>query len=226
MHLPRLFDKRRRAYEELATRHLDGVLDAGGEARLEELLAADPARAAEVRELEALTSLLHSEPMVEPPRSFALPYTPAPERAAPRLASLRWMQAATATAALVLVALIGVDLAGVGGVPTGPAAALEPAFSEQPLRTDDATTRALTDGAAPSLSAAPPAPAEAEVQVESGVRPEAAHPGPPAKEAAAPAAEPSQRTGLQWALLAVGVVTAAMALVVTMLTWRATRRPV
>ena len=223
MRLLHPFDKRGRAYAELVTGHLDGVLDAADEARLDELLAADPARAAEVRELEALTSLLHSEAMVEPPRSFALPYAPAPARAAPRLASLRWMQAATATAALVLVTLIGVDL---GGVATGPTAAPEPAFSEQPLRTDDATTRALTDGAAPSLSAAPPAPAEAEVQAESGVRPEAAHPGPPAEQAAAPAAEPSRRTGLQWALLGVGVVTAAMALVVTILTWRATRRPV
>ena len=144
MRLPRVFDRRRRRYEELVTEHLDGVLDAAGEARLQTVLDGDPALALEARELEAVTAALRAEPLVEPPRSFALPYAPARVPEPPRAGTLRsgtlgWMQAATATAALVLVTLIGVDLVvapaggrvGVSQVPEASAATPSAAPSEE-----------------------------------------------------------------------------------------------
>ena len=142
MRLPRIFDRRRRRYEDLVIRHLDGVLNTAGEARLQQFLDDDPARAVEVRELEAVAALLRAEPLVEPPRSFALPYAPAGVPAPPRPAALRWLQAATATAALVLVTLIGIDLV------VAPAA-----LSEAPE-----LSAAPSDKPPAALGAAPPSP--------------------------------------------------------------------
>ena len=209
MRLPRMFDRRRREYEELVTRHLDGVLDAAGEARLQEVLDADPARAAEAREIEAVRALLHAEPLVEPPRSFALPYAPARVADRPRPAALRWMQAATATAALVFVALIGTDLAGLGA-PGGPEATAEVGAAAS---ADDAS---VID----SLAVPAQAPAAAESQ-ERGFAP------PPGAEPvdAPPAAPAAGRSALDWAQLGFGIVTAAMAVGVALLSWRASRDP-
>ena len=220
MRLPRVLDRRRRRYEELVTQHLDGVLDAAGEARLREVLDAAPALAAEVRELEAVTALVRAEPLVEPPRSFALPYAPARVPAPARSGALRWMQAATATAALLLVTLIGVDLvAAPTGGPVGPSEAPEigAAMAEE----------------APSGSQAAPAPsdapapdsailegiqrAEAEVEVEDRAIAREPEPLP------APVAEPA-RSALDWAQLGLGAVTALLAMGVALVSWRAARR--
>ena len=239
MRLPRVFDRRRRRYEDLVTQHLDGVLDAAGEARLREVLRADPALAVEVRELEAVTARLRAEPMVEPPRSFALPYAPAPVPEAPRPGALRWMQAATVTAALVLVTLIGVDL--VVAPAGGPEA---PASSAVTAEIDLDTPADGPEG--PKSSAAPAEEAPVELQfaepppdapaIDSAVgadiqqdeaevqdRPLAREPEP----VPAPVAQPVGAAGpsaLDWAQLGLGVVTASLAIGVALVSWRAARR--
>ena len=208
MRVPRMFDRRRREYEELVTRHLDGLLDAAGEARLQEVLDADSTLAAEARELEAVRALLRAEPLVEVPRSFALPYAPARVVDRPRPGALRWMQAATATAALVLVALIGTDLVGLGaGGGPETTVALDAAVAED--------ARAIDSLALPAQA---PAPAEAEARGFAPV--------PEAQPADAPSAAPAAgRSALDWAQLAFGVITAVMALGVALLSWRAGRQP-
>ena len=215
MRLPRVFGRRRR-YEELVTRHLDGVLDAAGEARLQELLSADQALADEVRELEAVAALLHAEPLVEAPRSFALPYAPAPVPAAPRPGALPWMQAATAMAALLLVTLIGVDLvvapeARLGASEAG-ATAAEPPVASQAAPPPDA----------PAIDSAFGADVERD-EADAEARSFAREPEP----APAPLAEPAPAAGrstLDWAQLALGAVTATLAIGVAFVSWRAARR--
>ncbi len=214
MRLPRVFDRRRRRYEELVTRHLDGVLDAAGEARLQEVLDGDPALAVEVRELEAVTALLRAEPLVEAPRSFALPYAPARVTAPPRPwalrpGTLRLTQAATATAALVLVTLIGVDLvvapasapALVSEAPESSAAEQAPAAFQAAPPPSDAPA---IDGAAGDSTL----PAGAEVQ----------------QRTAAPEPEPAaERSALDWAQLGFALATAVLAMSVALMSWRAAR---
>ena len=205
MRLPRVFDRRRRRYEELVTRHLDGVLDAAGEARLQDVLDADPALAAEARELEAVTAALRAEPLVEPPRSFALPYAPARAPAPPRPGLLRWMQAATATAALVLVTLIGVDLVvAPAGEPTG--------------RSEVSELSAAAAEQAPAASQAAPPSSDAlalDAAVD-GLQ----------QRSLAPEPEPAPAAGrslLDWAQLGFALATAVLALGVALVSWRATR---
>lgn len=214
MRLPRVFDRQRRRYEELVTRHLDGVLDAAGETRLQDLLDADPALALEARELEAVTAVLRAEPLVEPPRSFALPYAPARVPAPPRPGALRWMQAATATAALVLVTLIGVDLVmAPAGVPVG--------------RSEAPELSAATAEQAPAASqAAPPPDAPAiDSAFANGTEQDEVQPFPPARSLV-PEPEPAPaagRSALDWAQLGFALATAVLALGVALVSWRAAR---
>ena len=235
MRLPRVLDRRRRRYEELVTQHLDGVLDAAGEARLREVLSADPALAVEVRELEAATALLRAEPMVEAPRSFALPYAPASVPEPPRSGALRWMQAATVTAALVLVTLIGVDLvvAPAGGLEAPESSAVTakvdlvaapagaPEAPESSAATAEEPPVELQDAAAPSdAPALDSAVGQAEVPAREG--PLGREPEP----VQAPVAEPAPAAGraaLDWAQLGLGVVTALLAIGVALVSWRAAR---
>ena len=211
MRLPRVFDRQRRRYEELVTRHLDGVLDAAGETRLQDLLDADPALALEARELEAVTAALRAEPLVEPPRSFALPYAPARVPAAPRPGALRWMQAATATAALVLVTLIGVDLV-VAPATVSEAPALSAATAEQ----------------APAASQATPPSSDAlelDAAVSDGIERDEIEPPAPARSLV-PEPEPTPpagRSALDWAQLGFALATAVLALGVALVSWRAAR---
>ncbi|MCH8974791.1 MAG: hypothetical protein IH869_06920 [Chloroflexi bacterium] len=211
MRLPRVFDRQRRRYEELVTRHLDGVLDAAGETRLQDLLDADPALAAEARELEAVTAVLRAEPLVEPPRSFALPYAPARVLAAPRPGPLRWMQAATATAALVLVTLIGVDLV-VAPATVSEAPELSAATAEQ----------------APVASQAAPPPPDAlelDAATSDGIEQDEVQPFPLTRSLA-PEPEPAPaagRSALDWAQLGFALATALLALGVALVSWRAAR---
>lgn len=220
MRLPRVFDRQRHRYEELVTRHLDGVLDAAGETRLQDLLDADPALALEARELEAVTAALRAEPLVEPARSFALPYAPARVPAPPRPGALRpgmlhWMQAATATAALVLVTLIGVDLVvAPAGAPVGRSEAPE-------LSTATAEQAPAASQAAPPSSDA----LELDAAVSDGIERDEIEPPAPARSLA-PETEPApaaSRSALDWAQLGFALATAVLALGVALVSWRATR---
>ena len=250
MRLPRVLDRRRRRYEELVTQHLDGVLDAAGEARLREVLDAAPALAAEVREREAVTALVRAEPLGEPPRSFALPYAPARLPAPPRSGALPWMQAATATAALLLVTLIGVDLvvAPIGGpqAPESTAVTAEgaPAAAEAAAPPPDAPAIDSASGAGIQQAEAEVTPPEAlqaaappsdkadadtgdagipraEAEVQDRSLARGPEPGPAPIAGPAPAAG---RSALDWAQLGLGAVTALLAMGVALLSWRAARR--
>ena len=98
---------RHTAYERLVTEHVDGVLDTAGEARLQQHLATCESCVVEMREQQAVRSLLRTEALVPTPRSFALPYAPRQAAGDSRVTAwLRPMQVATATAAVVLVALV------------------------------------------------------------------------------------------------------------------------
>jgi len=103
---------RHTAYERLVTERVDGVLDTAGEARLQQHLATCESCVVEMREQQAVRSLLRAEALVPAPRSFALPYAPRQAAAGDSrvTAWLRSMQVATATAAVVLVALVGVSV--------------------------------------------------------------------------------------------------------------------
>ena len=221
MRLPRVFDRRRRRYEELVTQHLDGVLDAAGEARLQQLLDGDLALALEVRELEATTALLRAEPLVEPPRSFALPYAPARATGPARPGALRWMQAATATAALLLVTVIGVDLVvAPADVPVAVTEAAEPSAAVP------------EPSPAAELFQAAPAPSGAQAfdsADDDGIERDEIEP-PALARTSAPDPEPSPvttpaagRSALDWAQLGLGVVTALLAMGVALVSWRVAR---
>ena len=191
-----LFDRERRAYEALVSEHLDGALDADARARLDALLAADPARATQVRELEASVRLLRAQPPARAPRSFALRHAPEPAPVRPAPAGgglLRWAQAATVAASLALVALIGADITGVGSSPT---VALE-----------------ATPPVSESFKTA--ADAGADGQTEMALAPEAGD-GALAEDLPAPIAEPAPeptgRGALEWAQIAAGLTTALLAL--------------
>ena len=207
------------------TQHLDGVLDRAGEARLQEVLDGDPALALEVRELEATTALVRAEPLVEPPRSFALPYAPSRVPAAPRPRALPWMQAATATAALLLVTLIGVDL--VGGPAGGPAGVSEAPASSAAAPEPSAAT---AEEAPVAFQAAPPPSDAPSIDSAAGAGIERAEVEDPTlasrpEAAPAPIATPATgRSALDWAQLGLGLLTALLAAGVALVSWRAARR--
>jgi len=65
--------------------HLDGRLDEAGEAEFQAHVKSCAACQVELRELGAVRAVLRAQPMVEPPRSFALPLdTPHPARVGER----------------------------------------------------------------------------------------------------------------------------------------------
>jgi hypothetical protein len=104
---------RHTAYEALLTEHVDGVISAADDAKLSKHLVTCADCATDLREQMQVRTLLRAEPLVDIPRSFALPY-------APRTADLseptgiakllRGMQVATAAAAMILVALVGLSV--------------------------------------------------------------------------------------------------------------------
>ena len=256
---------RHNTYRELVTEHLDGVIDETGAATLRRHLESCSECATELREQSAVRNLLRAEPLVEVPRSFALPCAPrreAAQRASGIIgwagggmtAALRGMQVATASAALVLVALIALNVADTG--PTrSPIAAPQPEAADAvvpeslsaaapTLEPDDggqSTEMAAAAGeemAPGSLAPEPVVPPVADStpmpideqsrvsQLPDDTSVPMAAPGLDVAPEVAPAGAPveSSRSTLDWALLALGAATAALALGVVALTW-SLRRP-
>ena len=152
----KLFGNRHSAYEELVSAHLDGQLDAAGEATLEKHLATCESCAIDIREQGAVRDLLRAQPLAVVPRSFALPYAPmqatdAEPGFAERAGSLlRGMQIATAAAAVVLVALLGASIIDTGSTdsPQSLASALEGDFaSTAPAAATESTLGKSTEPA-------------------------------------------------------------------------------
>jgi anti-sigma factor RsiW len=153
---------RHTAYEQLVTEHVDGLLDEAGEAKLRQHLATCASCAVEVREQQAVRTLLTAQPMVAVPRSFALPY--APRQAATdesrETGWLRGMQVATATAALVLVTLVGVNVVDPTGnaSPSTDAQALSAVIESsdtQEIAAAEGIPAPEGDGAAPPVARTP-----------------------------------------------------------------------
>lgn len=246
---------RHTAYERLVTEHVDGVLDTAGEARLQQHLATCESCVVEMREQQAVRSLLRTEALVPTPRSFALPYAPRQAAGDSRVTAwLRSMQVATATAAVVLVALVGVSLVDqTGGGRTAEAdaqqlasatenadklkaavAAPEPEAGPPVARSSDGTVpESITSGFAPDGLFTEGLAADSEDGGELPTPEDAPSlSSPPTEFLFAPGAAAAQadvaddeRSVLQWALLAASVVTAVLALSVVAVTWRG-RRPV
>ena len=252
-------------YEMLLTEHLDGRLDEAGQAALDRHLETCDTCAVELRELEAITSLLRSEPLVEAPRSFALPYAPRQAADEPRTVGwLRGMQVATATAAVVLVALVSLQVADVGSLDrqsfssadttSGAAAAGGAAAPEMAAAKDDESTtiEPLPPGGTPAPLATPvpgddgttmfsvAPPEDGQLTLDTATLPT---PDPSTRDSVVPetdveagttgldvegapvlfAAEPEERTAMDWALVAMAIVTAALALGVVGVTWSSRR---
>ena len=214
-------------YRRLLTERLDGVLNDAGRTRLERHLAGCPSCRRELAELEALTALLRTQPMPEPPRSFILSYAPVQETRTARfgLPSLRALQMATATAAMLLVALIATDLS-IGPATLPAADTLLQTRSQAPeadiAQPGASQPEALQSGARQPEAlemdaAAPPDDTGSTTQTAAPSQVLAAPPPAP-PQAAAPS-----RTALDWAQTAAGLATAALALALALLAWRRTR---
>ena len=131
---------------------------------------------------------------------------------------MRTMQVATAAAALTLVALIGVDLGGV-------------VETRQTLTIVDSARPAAADSAAPQAFAEADDGAADDFERAAAASPEEAL-SPPTLALPAPAPAQSEpvpvelllddgRSAFRWAEIALGILTAAMALGVVALTWTA-----
>lgn len=108
-----IFSNRHSAYEILLTEHIDGVISAADDAKLTHHLSTCADCAVDLREQSQIRTLLRAQPLVDAPRSFALPYAPRTlETSEPGGITklLRSMQMATAAAAMVLVALVGLSV--------------------------------------------------------------------------------------------------------------------
>ena len=230
-------------YRRLLSEQLDSRIGARAQARLDAHLASCSRCRREAAGLRQTVALLRALPVVDAPRGFALSRVPSMEQRPARrwsLAPVRSLQVATAVSALALVALVSADLAGAfgGGTPESfPSRAL--------LRADVAGTEemAAADALAPQASSAPAdadmdafttvedapaAKAAAEAPLEEEVESfDTAEPGSGAMDPAAdpPAGlelpQPESGRGLdEWLLLVVALTTAALALGVTVWTWR------
>jgi hypothetical protein len=172
---------RHTAYERLVTEHVDGLLDEAGEAKLQQHLSTCPSCAVEVREQQAVRTLLMAQPMVAAPRSFALPYAPRQVTTDDSRVTgwLRGMQVATATAALVLVALVGINVVDPTGDVRGTNASADQAAlsaaieNANKLEAGGAAPEAA-DGVAPPASRIPEA--EFSTSIPNGFAPEGALP--------------------------------------------------
>jgi hypothetical protein len=217
------------------------LLDEAGEAKLRRHLESCAECRAEVAEQKALLSVLHSEPMLEAPRSFALPYAPRTVEAPARGSSpiglpyaagaavmsfsrvLRGLQVATATAALVLVFLVGINIV------EGPGA-LESA-GEREIATDQTVRLAETDHEDPSLAPQQEGAEPGKTFTTNGAVTDVSDASegsssPPIAEvpqqgALQPTQQPADasRSGLEWALIGMSGFTAILALSVVAATW-------
>ena len=214
----KLFGNTHARYEALVTEYLDGALDDAGEAKLNEHLATCAECAAEVKEQQAMLSVLRATPMAEVPRSFALPYAPPVIATSERRVSklLRSMQVATATAALVLVALVGVNIA------QGPSTIQPDTAATQELRTsnmESSDAAAKTDQGTLGIQGIAPSP-DAGSSISS-FAPDA-QPND-TSIAASPAPVPQEQAGsrnaVEWALIVMSGFTGVLALAVVAATW-------
>ena len=220
----RLFRNTHAQYEALVTEYLDGVLDAAGVTKLNEHLATCAECASEVKEQQAMLGILHTQPLANVPRSFALPYAPpvlaSTERRVPRL--LRSMQIATATAALVLVVLVGVNIA------QGPSAiSSDAAISSQQARTSEVdNSLAAKSDLAPSGAAGIAATPDDTTAI-SALAPNQPSEALTAQSPAPVGQEPPSngRSGIEWALIVMSGLTGVLALTVVGGTWLP-RRPI
>ena len=241
---------RHTAYERLVTEHVDGVLGTAGEARLQQHLATCESCVVEMREQEAVRSLLRTEALVPTPRSFALPYAPRQVAAGDSrvTAWLRSMQVATATAAVVLVALVGVSVVDqVGGGRTAEAdaqqlasaietaqklelgATREPASGSRVAPSSDGTVpKSMISGLGPDGPSTKGPAADSEIVVGLPTpenAPSLSSPPTellfaPSEAAAQAGVADDERSVLKAALLAASVVTAVLALSMVAITWR------
>jgi len=240
---------RHTAYERLVTEHVDGVLGGAGEARLQQHLATCASCVVEMREQQAVRSLLRAEALMPTPRSFALPYAPRQATAGnSRMTEwLRSMQVATATAAVVLVALVGVSVVNqTGGGRTAEAdvqqlasaiensdkletaAAPEPEAGSPVARSfDGAAPESITSGFAPDGPFTEGLAADSEDVGELPTPEDSSSLSSPTELLFMPGVATAQtdvsdggHSVLEWALLAASVVTAVLALLVVAMTWR------
>ncbi len=192
--LDRIFGRRRREFRLLLTDAASRRLNAHDEARLDALIASSAELRVEYEETMALAGLLRAQPLVSAPRSFTLAGVPAP--AAPRSPAprLRALQAMTAVAAIALVALIATDLAVVDS-PSGVSNLTLPPSAESLAAPEAASGE---DAEARSFSAPSAAPEPAPLVAAQALPDESGGVG--------------DRGALGWAVVAVGLVTAALAL--------------
>ena len=198
-------------YHERLSEYVDGRLDAEEAAKVEARLAEDHDARTEAAELRAVTDLLHRKPMVDAPRSFALPYAPSRVAGRQRGQGLRALSIATATAALALVLVTSVDIAGlVDNAPAGPATG-----ATELAAAPEAAEGALTDTSSEEsrLSAAPPAEGSEFAAAESQA---------PAIQQAAPAGDSDagqENRAIDWLKLGLSALAAALALATLVLFW-------
>ncbi len=224
-----------RRVQGLLSEYLDGRLDARSEARVRDYVASHPEARAHLDELRSTVELLHRAPMAEPSRSFALPYAPAqapfyePPR---RLAPLRLLQMATATTAVALAVLVTADITGGFGtnLPAAPVAQ-----ERQGLAAEQVAAQVETEVAVEAEAVTE----DVERSVENAAAPPADEPFPtpgtemerPDQETASTAAfappetaAPAGRQTYEWAILALTLTVALLALVTVGWTWRVARR--
>ena len=199
-------------YQALLSEHVDGRLDSRRQAEMEAHLASCASCQSELAELQATVALLRRTPMVEPPRSFALPYAPrqaAPVDRPPLMAPLRAMQMATVAASVALAVVVATDLTGVIG-----GGALAPVGGDDQV----AALQAGEPLDADSL-AAPALPAPSEEAMATAERSAEAEPMPSPE-----AAEPSGRPVHEWVELSLALVVSVLAIAIVLLAWGLPRR--
>ena len=191
--------------DELLSAYLDDQLDAEDRARLEALLAADPALRSELEMLRRTVALVRDLPPQPIPRNFLLPKTTAPKaHRAPVARHSRWLApfltAATTVVGLLFVVVLAGDLlfSGVGGMaqlaapaPAADEGAFESAPVEKAVEEEQETPQMLAITEIPSGKAEGEAPPESD-EGEGVTSPRAESVATPPPAAATPPAAPAK----------------------------------
>ena len=200
------------SYHERLSEYVDGRLGAEETAKLEAQLAASDQARTEVSELRAVAGFLRRTPMVDAPRSFALPYAPSPVANAPRRhrQGLRALSMATSAAVLALVLVTSADIAGlVDGAPDAPAtSAVERAAAPE---STDGSMDTAEEEAGMSLTSQAPTMESATAEAQ-----------PPAIQHAPPVSDTD--TGqegqvVDWLKLSLSILAGALGLATLVLFW-------